>query len=242
MAASFVQLPDDSINLGKKVRTNTRVVGADTVHEHYFLLVDSAGNVANLTAGGALEVNISGSTGVVDTELPAAASLSNFMGNPTAPAVGAFPLLWDAGSSVWRRWEGTQSPQIGAFAHVCLKSEIGDFIGGDTAHPIISSLVNNELSSFNMTETTVGVTTSSSTVLAGGVGRQFYLFLQNVSDEVIHVNVLGNTAVVDQCVKLYPGWSVEYASNSIVPPVSSAIKAIHAGSGTKNLYILYSRV
>lgn len=35
--ASFAQLPSDSGNTGKKMRTQTRVVGADTVHEHYFV-------------------------------------------------------------------------------------------------------------------------------------------------------------------------------------------------------------
>lgn len=35
--AGFVQLPTDSGNTGKKIRTQTRVVGADTVHEHHFV-------------------------------------------------------------------------------------------------------------------------------------------------------------------------------------------------------------
>jgi hypothetical protein len=35
--ASYVQLPSDTGNTGKKVRTQTRVVGADTVHEHFFI-------------------------------------------------------------------------------------------------------------------------------------------------------------------------------------------------------------
>jgi hypothetical protein len=33
--ASFIQLPSDTVNTGKKNRTNTKVVGSDTVHEHY---------------------------------------------------------------------------------------------------------------------------------------------------------------------------------------------------------------
>lgn len=35
--ASKIILPADSGNLGKNVRTQTRVVGADTVHEHFFI-------------------------------------------------------------------------------------------------------------------------------------------------------------------------------------------------------------
>lgn len=35
--AGFIQLPVDTGNLGKKVRTQSRVVGADTVHEHFMV-------------------------------------------------------------------------------------------------------------------------------------------------------------------------------------------------------------
>lgn len=35
--AGFIQLPTDTGNTGKKVRTQSRVVGADTVHEHFFI-------------------------------------------------------------------------------------------------------------------------------------------------------------------------------------------------------------
>src|SRR4051812_40175473 len=35
--ASYIQLPVDTGNTGKKVRSQTRVVGADTVHEHFFI-------------------------------------------------------------------------------------------------------------------------------------------------------------------------------------------------------------
>jgi hypothetical protein len=38
--ADKVILPLDTGNTGKKVRTQTRVVGADTVHEHYMVVVD----------------------------------------------------------------------------------------------------------------------------------------------------------------------------------------------------------
>ena len=36
---SYIQLPVDSGNSGKKVRTQTKVVGSDTVHEHFFVPV-----------------------------------------------------------------------------------------------------------------------------------------------------------------------------------------------------------
>lgn len=34
---SMIQLPDDTGNTGKKVRTQTRVVGSNTVHEHFWI-------------------------------------------------------------------------------------------------------------------------------------------------------------------------------------------------------------
>jgi hypothetical protein len=37
--ALYIQTPLDTGNTGKKVRTQTRVVGADTVHEHFFVPV-----------------------------------------------------------------------------------------------------------------------------------------------------------------------------------------------------------
>jgi hypothetical protein len=35
--AALIKLPDDSGNTGKQVRTQTRVIGGQTVHEHYFV-------------------------------------------------------------------------------------------------------------------------------------------------------------------------------------------------------------
>lgn len=40
--ASFIRTPDDSGNTGKKVRSQTRVIGADTVHEHFVVPVRQA--------------------------------------------------------------------------------------------------------------------------------------------------------------------------------------------------------
>lgn len=38
--ATYIQTPSDAGNTGKKVRTQSRVVGSDTVHEHFFIPVD----------------------------------------------------------------------------------------------------------------------------------------------------------------------------------------------------------
>lgn len=67
---------------------------------------DSTGVVSVDDNGGSLTVDgtvaISG-TVTVDSELPAAAALGDAVANPTAPAVGAFLMGFDAGSSNWER-------------------------------------------------------------------------------------------------------------------------------------------
>lgn len=45
MADAWVQLPDDSANTGKKVRTQSRTVAGSSVHEHYNILQDVSGDV-----------------------------------------------------------------------------------------------------------------------------------------------------------------------------------------------------
>ena len=55
-----------------------------------------------------LVVFFSGSSVHADTELPAAAALSDGFANPTAPAVGAFNMFWDWDDTEWRRWYGAE--------------------------------------------------------------------------------------------------------------------------------------
>jgi hypothetical protein len=43
--AGFVQLPSDAGNAGKKIRTQTRVVGSDTVHEHFVIAISARSKV-----------------------------------------------------------------------------------------------------------------------------------------------------------------------------------------------------
>lgn len=50
--ASYIKLPDDTGNTGKKVRTQTRTVGSDTVHEHFIVPISARkiNGVYNATA------------------------------------------------------------------------------------------------------------------------------------------------------------------------------------------------
>ena len=56
--ADKIILPLDTGNTGKKVRTQTRVVGADTVHEHYFVKLDRPGEFYRLCQFGAVYTGI----------------------------------------------------------------------------------------------------------------------------------------------------------------------------------------
>ena len=46
MADGYVQLQDDTLLTGKKVRTQSRTVSGSTVHEHYFIEVDEVAGTA----------------------------------------------------------------------------------------------------------------------------------------------------------------------------------------------------
>lgn len=59
-------------------------------------------NRATVTSGGALVVTGAGGSFPADTELPAAAALSDATENPTAPMVGAAMMLWNGTN--WQRW------------------------------------------------------------------------------------------------------------------------------------------
>lgn len=53
--AGFVQLPLDTGNTGKKMRTQSRVVGADTVHEHFFVQASEKAQLGVYSAALALQ-------------------------------------------------------------------------------------------------------------------------------------------------------------------------------------------
>lgn len=62
--ASKIILPLDSGNTGKNVRTQTRVVGADTVHEHFFILESRRSRVGiYYAASGTLTIPIAAQNG-----------------------------------------------------------------------------------------------------------------------------------------------------------------------------------
>lgn len=71
---------------------------------------DSGNTLRTVAAATPLPVAVIGTatvsvTGTVDTELPSAAALTDNFANPTAPAVGAFVMVWDG--TTWDRAPGT---------------------------------------------------------------------------------------------------------------------------------------
>jgi hypothetical protein len=61
MSEQYVQLPTDAANTGKKIRVWERVVGANTVEEHFNHITDGT-NDAGVTSGNALKVDASATT------------------------------------------------------------------------------------------------------------------------------------------------------------------------------------
>lgn len=85
------------VNLG--ANNDVTVTGTVTVQDGGATISvdDGAGS---LTVDGTVSIS-----GAVDTELPAAAALSDNFANPTAPGVGAFNMVWDG--ATWDRAPGT---------------------------------------------------------------------------------------------------------------------------------------
>lgn len=103
-------------NLRTAVGTEIGTVGSPLATElsdgAAFYTAAKTGQFPAALVSGRLDVNIGAgsisatqgtSPWVCDTELPAAAALSDAFANPTAPAVGAFRLGWDSVGSIWRR-------------------------------------------------------------------------------------------------------------------------------------------
>lgn len=103
-------------------------------------------------------------TVVVDSELPAAAALSDNAGNPTAPAVAAHLMVWD--STAWDRLLGSSVDgvlvNLGANNDVTIASTVN--VSGSTVH--LGTGTNNIGTVHNSSVTVSNVVTVNST---GGV-------------------------------------------------------------------------
>lgn len=84
--------------------------GTEYIHGINLRISASGGSIeakGQQLAAASLPVVLASDQNTVDTELPAAASLTDDFANPTAPAVGAFTMVWDG--STWDRAPGTSA-------------------------------------------------------------------------------------------------------------------------------------
>jgi hypothetical protein len=100
--------------------------------------------LASVDASGRLSVNLTASsaTVTVDSELPAAAALSDNFANPTAPGVGAFNMVWDG--STWDRAPGTSTD--GLLVNLGTNNDVtvtSGSITADTELPAAAALADN---------------------------------------------------------------------------------------------------
>lgn len=96
-------------NAGATVKTFDYDTGAgtDTVTAFGIALPASGGAVAGGTVTNPVRIDPTGTTTQpVDTELPAAAVMTDTMANPTTPWIGAFQAQWDPENSQWTRQRG----------------------------------------------------------------------------------------------------------------------------------------
>ena len=93
---AFAQLPTDSGNTGKKMRTQTRVIGADTVHEHFFVETSERDRIGGYIAHSG--VNLVQATAQT---FPAAFWwLINPVGNTTKIAITGIEIMSQMGSAL----------------------------------------------------------------------------------------------------------------------------------------------
>lgn len=107
------------------------------------IALDPDGAVHIADGGNTITVDGSvGITGSVDTELPAAAALTDDFANPTAPAVGAFLMVWD--STTWDRAPGTSADgllvNLGTNNDVDTELPAAAALADDVANPTVPAV------------------------------------------------------------------------------------------------------
>ena len=94
---------------------------------------------AAVDASGHLQVDIAASSVALDTELPAAAALTDNFANPTAPGVGSFGMLWDG--VTWDRAAGNSVD--GALVNLGANNDVTVTGAVDTELPAAAALADN---------------------------------------------------------------------------------------------------
>ena len=119
MTDSYVQLPNDSSNTGKKVRTNTRTVDGEDVVEHFNILQDyTSNNQAKIEANGGLRTSS-------PTDIFTQAIENDSMGR--AIYIGFAQPGSDKGDAVWQIRKLTYDA-VGAVTDVQFADGTADFV------------------------------------------------------------------------------------------------------------------
>lgn len=140
--ADKITLPLDSGNTGKKVRTQTRVVGADTVHEHFFILEWKAKVLGTYRLGLAQQTVLASaqngtSTGFLWIHMPTAISgksarlrrlridsqHSTALATPTAPRITAVQFTF-TGTASGAQVAAIENDRLGPAAVLDLRTAV----------------------------------------------------------------------------------------------------------------------
>jgi hypothetical protein len=203
-----------------------------------------------LDASNAVPVSVVGTTGAVDTELPAAAALADAAANPTTPTVGAANLLFNG--TTWDRMRGdtTNGLDVDVIrlpALVAGTANIGDV--DVLTLPALPAGTNNigDVDVLTLPPVTGTVTANpaigtltdrSGSITTGGTAQQLaaanatrkYLLIQNISAGDLWLNFT-TTAVSDQpSIKLTPGSSFSMEGSYVS---TEAVSVIGATTGQK---------
>ena len=165
MADAIIQLPDDASNTGKKVRTQTRIVGANTVHEHYTILQDASGDTQPR----------------VLTDLPAAGTPGLVTRNiPWGTQSGDYALVDGAAPSVRATVKDytNANPLV-----VSLANATGDVYNANEPRRVTTGTFQN-----------VQVTTTATQILAANPSR-LSAVVQNVDEQQIAIGLSSSVTV-----------------------------------------------
>jgi hypothetical protein len=103
-----------SINTGTDAQAvHTRTTSGAEESQAVVVAIDGSDAVVPATVATGLLVGVA-RLPAVDTELPAAAALSDTMTNPTTPIVGSGDLIWNSTASRWERARSAEAVEAAA--------------------------------------------------------------------------------------------------------------------------------
>lgn len=148
------------------------------------------------------DVTITG-TVTVDSELPAAALLSDDFANPTAPAVGAFGMLWDG--AAWDRQPGNSTD--GTLVNLGANNDVTVTGSVDPSRPANAAL------------TSVAASASSVSLLASNAARR-QVIIVNDGNKTLYIAFAATASATAFTVRLGGGQEFVSEMNSYTGAIS----------------------